>query len=338
MKTKEIKSVEPIGFQWKAKDPFLFCAHHNDHFPKGNGNYGPDRELLKGRQIGSDFSSKDGWSMYHGQKVPGFPVHPHRGFETITMVRKGFVDHTDSMNAAGRYGNGDVQWMTAGKGVQHAEMFPLLNQEEKNHLELFQIWLNLPAKSKLVTPYFNMFWDKLIPKYQHKDEQGKSTKIEVVAGAIGNAKAPTPPPDSWASNLSNEVAVWNIKMEPSAEFQLPKASKGINRVLYFYEGSNLQLNEYSLAGKHMADLDPEAFIKLKATDASAILILQGRPINEPVVQYGPFVMNTEQEIRETYQEYQQTQFGGWPWGLSEPDHGTKGRFAKYADGKVEEPE
>lgn len=337
MKTREIKSIEPLGFQWKAKDPFLFCVHHNDQFPKGNGNLGPDRDLLRGRQIGSDFSSKDGWNMYHGQKIPGFPVHPHRGFETITMVQKGFVDHTDSMNAAGRYGNGDVQWMTAGKGVQHAEMFPLLNQDKENPLELFQIWLNLPAKSKMVTPYYNMFWKSTIPKYEHIDEQGKTTNIEIVAGSIKDAKAPTPPPDSWASDSANEVAVWNIKMDAGAEFNLPKTGKGINRVLYFYEGADLQLNDAVLPAYHMAELNSEAEILLKANNETAILILQGKPILEPVVQYGPFVMNTEVEIRETYQEYQQTQFGGWPWGLSEPDHGNKGRFAKYTDGSIEMP-
>ena len=115
----------PLGFQWETADPFLFCIHHKDRFPAGNKNLGPD-DSLAGRLIGNDFDPKDGWRMYHGSKIPGFPVHPHRGFETITIVRKGIVDHADSMGAYGRYGHGDVQWMTAGKGIQHSEMFPLL--------------------------------------------------------------------------------------------------------------------------------------------------------------------------------------------------------------------
>jgi quercetin 2,3-dioxygenase len=130
-----IKSTQALGFQWETADPFLFCVHHEDFFPKGNANMGPDASFLQGRHMGDDFIIKDGFRMYHGKSVPGFPGHPHRGFETITVVRKGMVDHADSLGAAGRYGNGDVQWMTAGKGVQHSEMFPLLNDEKENTME-----------------------------------------------------------------------------------------------------------------------------------------------------------------------------------------------------------
>ncbi len=126
---------------------------------------------LEGRQIGSDFSRKDGWSMYHGETVPGFPGHPHRGFETVTLVRKGLIDHADSLGAAARFGGGDVQWVTAGKGIQHSEMFPLLNATEPNPLELFQIWLNLPARNKMVEPHFTMLWNERIPRLQHRDDR-----------------------------------------------------------------------------------------------------------------------------------------------------------------------
>ena len=103
-----IKKIKPMGFQWETQDPFLFCVHHEDKFPKGNELMGPDASYLKGRFLGDDFIVKDGFRMYHGKTVPGFPGHPHRGFETITVVREGLVDHADSMGAAGRYGNGDV--------------------------------------------------------------------------------------------------------------------------------------------------------------------------------------------------------------------------------------
>ncbi|MCB0663557.1 MAG: pirin family protein, partial [Saprospiraceae bacterium] len=112
-----ILSVKQLGFPWETSDPFLFCVHHEDFYPKGNGNMGLDPSYLKGRNLGNDFQTKDGFRMYHGETVPGFPAHPHLGFETVTIARKGFIDHSDSLGAAGRFGEGDVQWMTAGKGV-----------------------------------------------------------------------------------------------------------------------------------------------------------------------------------------------------------------------------
>ncbi|HEX4925826.1 MAG TPA: pirin family protein, partial [Bdellovibrionales bacterium] len=116
-----IKNRFELGFQWAVQEPFLFCVHHHDLYPKGTAAFGPEASLLDGRDLGQDFEPKHGFRMYHGTEVPGFPVHPHRGFETITIVRKGYVDHADSLGAAGRYGEGDVQWMTAGAGVQHSE-------------------------------------------------------------------------------------------------------------------------------------------------------------------------------------------------------------------------
>ena len=166
------------------------------------------------------------------------PGHPHRGFETVTVVRKGIVDHSDSMGASGRYGNGDVQWMTAGKGVQHSEMFPLIHADKENTMELFQIWLNLPKKNKMVEPHFKMFWKESIPNHVHTDAIGKKTVVEVIAGHLDKSQAPSPPPDSWAADNTHEVAVWNIKMEAGATFVLPKASVGVNRTIYFYEIDN----------------------------------------------------------------------------------------------------
>ncbi len=128
METSAIIQQRRLGFTWDTVDPFLLCVHHDDAYPRGNGQLGPDASLA-GRDIGQDFAGKDGWRMYHGRTVPGFPSHPHRGFETVTIVRKGFIDHADSLGAAARFGNGDVQWLTAGRGVVHSEMFPLLQTD-----------------------------------------------------------------------------------------------------------------------------------------------------------------------------------------------------------------
>jgi len=108
-----IVDVKPLGFTWDTADPFLFCVHHLDRYPPGNDALGPAVSPA-GRNLGQDFTVRDGWRMYHGTTVPGFPADAHRGFETVTVVLEGFVDHSDSHGAAGRYGEGDVQWMTAG--------------------------------------------------------------------------------------------------------------------------------------------------------------------------------------------------------------------------------
>ncbi|MDP4588483.1 MAG: pirin family protein [Flavobacteriales bacterium] len=337
MNIKPIKRTRPLGFQWETQDPFLFCVHHEDDYPAGNAKMGPVSGL-EGRNLGQDFLVKDGYRMYHGKQVPGFPGHPHRGFETITVVRKGMVDHSDSQGAAGRYGDGDVQWMTAGSGLQHAEMFPLINKDKKNPLELFQIWINLPAKSKMVDPHFKMLWSEDIPNYIYKDQSGKKTEIEVIAGSIGGFSAPTPPPNSWAANTENKVAVWNIAMEPGAQFQLPEAGPGVNRTLYFYEGSGLQINEEQLQNYHAADVDGASELNLSNGELPGkILVLQGKPIGEPVVQHGPFVMNTRAELQQAFSDFQATHFGGWPWERYDQVHDrNKGRFAQHADGRLEQ--
>jgi len=331
-----VLSVKPLGFQWETADPFLFCVHHEDRFPKGNDQMGPSTSML-GRQMGDDFIIKDGFRMYHGKVVPGFPGHPHRGFETITVVRKGLVDHADSLGAAGRYGDGDVQWMTAGKGVQHSEMFPLLSKEKENPLELFQIWLNLPKKSKMVEPHFKMLWRDAIPNYLQKDLAGKNTKIEIIAGKLDKLKAPSPPPNSWAADEKNEVAVFNIKIDAGGKFTLPKAGVGINRTLYFYEGESLQVANQIVKPYHAILVQPDIDLHLEAgAKEVSILVLQGRPIGETVIQYGPFVMNTKEEINQAFEDYHRTQFGGWPWPKYDQVHDrNKSRFAKHADGKIE---
>lgn len=337
MKQPLISNIQPMGFQWETLDPFLFCVHHEDHFPKGNDVMGP-AVPLSGRSLGDDFIIKDGFRMYHGKRVPGFPGHPHRGFETVTVVRKGIVDHADSLGAAGRYGNGDVQWMTAGKGVQHSEMFPCIHKDRENPMELFQIWLNLPARNKMVEPHFKMMWAETIPHHKHKDAHGKQTEVEVIAGKLGNEKAPPPPPNSWAFDPSHEVAIWNIRMEPGARFTLPKAAPGINRMIYFYQGNQIKLGETSLPAYHCCKATSDADLSIQNGNLEArILVLQGKPIGEQVIQYGPFVMNTKEEIHQAFEDYHRTQFGGWPWPKADQVHDRKlGRFALHADGRREE--
>lgn len=331
-----IKQQFTLGFQWATQEPFLFCVHHNDNYPPGTDNFGPDPKFLIGRDLGQDFEIKDGFRMYHGDVVPGFPAHPHRGFETITIVRKGYADHADSMGAAGRYGEGDVQWMTAGSGVQHSEMFPLIKQNENNQVELFQIWLNLPRVSKMATPHFTMFWSEKIPNISLNDGL---VNLTLIAGEYNGIKSLTPPPESWASREDSEVAIWLVKMKKNSQFELPKCKSEASRMLYFFEGDSLTLNNTHIEKKTGLELNSQepALIKASTTDLE-FLMLQAKSIGEPIAQHGPFVMNSREEIFQTFRDYQQTQFGGWPWPRPDVVHGNKlERFAKYPDGKIEKP-
>jgi len=332
-----VSNIKALGFNWEMYDPFLFCAHHKDLYPKGNSNMGPDPELLKGRPLGNDFNLKDGFRMYHGTTVPGFPVHPHRGFETVTITLEGLIDHADSLGGAGRYGNGDVQWMTAGSGIQHTEMFPMLDKEKENPLELLQIWLNLPASSKFVPPYYKMLWSEDVPLIEDKDPNGKDYTVRVIAGNFGRKQAVSPTPDSWAANPENEIGIWIIHLADQAEIVLPTASEDITRALYFYRGNKLMIGNQEMESYHQAKLDPTEKLKLTSLGSDAyILVVQGKPIREPLAQYGPFVMNTRTEIQQAYEDYTKTRFGGWPWDTNEPVHGPEPRrFARFGDGKEE---
>ena len=350
MPDSAILQIQPLGFPWETADPFLFCVHHDDAYPKGNGRFGPDASLA-GRQIGQDFGGKDGWRMYHGETVPGFPSHPHRGFETVTIVRKGLTDHSDSLGAAARFGGGDVQWLTAGKGIVHSEMFPLLDTERPNPLELFQIWLNLPARSKMAEPHFTMFWAEDIPHRFFESGDGAVTEVAVIAGRLEGPRSTTgpdavdvaeplaPPPDSWAAQAEADVAIWTLRMAPGARWKLPPAvNAAARRKLYFFVGSSVSVAGEAITRHAAIELRAASAVEIvnSGPDAAEFLLLQGRPIGEPVAQYGPFVMNSEAELRQAFDDYRRTEFGGWPWPDHAPVHGPERvRFARHADGRVE---
>ena len=333
-----MQTVPLTGSPWPTVDPFLFCVHHDDAYPAGDDQMGPEASLA-GRDLGQDFAGKDGWRMYHGERVPGFPGHPHRGFETVTIVRRGLIDHADSLGAAARFGRGDVQWLTAGRGIVHSEMFPLLERAAPNPLELFQIWLNLPRADKMVEPHFSMLWSDAIPEHVARDGAGRTTSVTVIAGRLGEAVAPPPPPHSWASRPDADVAIWSIRMQPGATWTMPPARAGTNRTLYWFRGASLRVGDREISrpcGIALASDAAAPLVTGPGPDDVELLVLQGRPIGEPVAQHGPFVMTTRAEIQQAFIDYQRTRFGGWPWPSESPVHGRdEGRFARHADGRVE---
>lgn len=337
LKTMALPSAGP----YQTLDPFLFCVYHKDAYPAAHD----DTMEAPQRGNGADFDPYADYRMYHGDKIPGFPQHPHRGFETITATTEGLIDHTDSVGNGGRYGQGDLQWMTAGKGIVHGEMFPLIHKDKPNHLRLFQIWINLPAKSKMVDPSFAMFWNNQIPKWKSEDGKAVVTVfygdyfLEASQESEGQRpKNPnTPPPDSWAADPANDVAVLLLKIQPGGSLTVPKAHESdqqVNRVVYMIEGleDGAMINEVPIQNKGMIVVDAASELDIRVPDsaskAAEFLLLQGKPIGEPVAQHGPFVMNTRSEIEQAFMDYSRTKFGGWPWPRDDmvfPRE--KGRFA-----------
>jgi len=328
----------PLSGPWPTIDPFLFCVHHNDKYPIATKDFTPNASLY-GRTLGNDFSNKDGWSMYHGETIPGFPKHPHRGFETLTIVEKGIIDHSDSLGAHARYGNGDAQWLTAGDGINHSEMFPLFDEKKPNQIDFFQIWINLPSYNKRSNPNFEIFWNDDIPKVSMKDGNGIEAVVELICGKYDNNFAPQPPPNSWAQDEKNHMGVWIIRLKEKGEFKLPRSVAGVNRSIYIHGDNKVSLNRSNSFSNCMIEINPEKDVMLTNDGKSAkILLLQGKPINEQVYQYGPFVMNTRAEIKEAFDDYNSTDFGGWNWKNPGPIHGKfQGRFAKLINGKVSKP-
>jgi redox-sensitive bicupin YhaK (pirin superfamily) len=333
-----VLQVVPLGFQWATVDPFLFCVHHLDRYPEANEHFGPAASLAA-RDLGMDFSGADGWRMYHGSTVPGFPQHPHRGFETVTFVRQGFVDHSDSLGATARFGRGDVQWLTAGRGIVHCEMFPLLDRAGPNPLELFQIWLNLPANDKMVDPYFTMLWNEDLPRHTTTDGDGRTTEITIIAGELAGRRPPSPPPDSWASRAEADVAIWHAVLDAHARYELPaEAGAHAVRTLYVFEGG-VHVGGRDLEATTGAVVRPDEAVAIEGGPYGAeVLVLQGVPIGDPVAQYGPFVMNDHAGIEQAFRDYRATGFGGWPWPTDDPVHARDaGRFARHPDGRSERP-
>jgi redox-sensitive bicupin YhaK (pirin superfamily) len=350
----------PISGPFPTPDPFLFCVYHVDDYPP-DASGGKMEAPFPGN--GSDFDPRSPYRMYHGETVPGFPAHPHRGFETITATLSGLIDHADSVGNSGRYGMGDVQWMTAGMGVVHGEMFPLVYSDRSNRLRLFQIWLNLPSRDKMASPGFAMFWSEDVPIWVSSgegddDDGGGATSgegkvsVSVWAGdyfGLGNVQN-SPPPNSWASDPENDVAILHITIRPGGRMILPKANRdGVNRSLYLIEGhgNGIVVDGEVIGERVCLEMDATVDVSIEnlssPSDGAAadrndyddddgrraeFLLLQGRPIGEPVAQHGPFVMNTRAEINDAIMDYRRTGFGGWPWARDDVVFPRdKGRFA-----------
>jgi quercetin 2,3-dioxygenase len=230
----------------------------------------------------------------------GVDWHPHRGFETVSIAYEGEVEHEDSAGNRGRIGPGDVQWMTAGAGILHKEMHGRSLSEHGGNFEMVQLWVNLPAKSKMTAPGYQTLLDGDMPAVK----LAGGGRVRVIAGEFEGAKGP--------AKTHTPINLWDLRLPAgaSADLRLPE---GHTTALFVLKGKAL-LNGTQAAGEAelaLFERDGEQ-ISVKAETATTILVLDGKPIDEPVIGYGPFVMNTQQEIRQAIADYQEGRLGRIP--------------------------
>jgi quercetin 2,3-dioxygenase len=223
--------------------------------------------------------------------IAGFPDHPHRGFETVTYMLEGRMRHRDSAGNEGLLTGGSVQWMTAGRGVIHSEM----PEQEQGRMEGFQLWLNLPAKDKMCAPWYRDLASDEIPEYAQD-----GVKVRVIAGQSGGMAGAM-------QREATEVLYLDLHLQPGARFEQP-LPEGHNAFVYVYRGALEMDGACRVSAQRMAILANGAGndgVRLRAAEEpTRAILLAGRPLNEPIAQYGPFVMNTQAELIQAVQDFQ----------------------------------
>ncbi len=321
--------TEILNLHWDVENPFVYCVRHEDSYPVGNAQQAPPLDQIAGRNLGHDFKERMGFRMYQGKVVPGFPRHPHCGVETITTVRKGCVDHADAFGGEGRYSNGDTHMLTSGKGIQHCEMYPLVNSESENPLDILQIWLNLPSESKEVEPEQRMLWSEDV---QTKEENG--CFVKVILGEWENLKGMETSEHSWAHNPENKVRIVFFKLDPNAKLNIPSISETANRNIYVLSDSDISVNDVPVEYRSRAKLDSNVDITITSEEGCEILLLEGEPIPGKIVSFGPFFMCSDEEVRRKKAEAINDV---WPWPVIDKFNpkGTQRFFKKDGNSEPE---
>lgn len=259
--------------------------------------YGPKTDMLRMNPfIMLDYNSK--FYFPPTDKPRGVGVHPHRGFETVTIAYKGKVEHHDSSGGGGVIGEGDIQWMTAAGGVLHKEFHERAWSRTGGIFQMVQLWVNLPAKDKMSPPKYQAISNESIQRYL---TENKDVEIEIIAGEYKGIKG--------AAFTFTPIHMYNVKLRQgaTADFSLPI---GFNTALLVVEGSVVLNKEQEAPTDHFVLManDGEDFTVTAKEDA-VVLILSGEPILEPIVTHGPFVMNTRQEILQAFEDFNNGKFG-----------------------------
>lgn len=269
-----VQSMFSYNDRDKHLDPFLLM------------DYNPPKYFQGGRRDNSEFDLR------------GVEEHPHRGFETVTIAYQGEVSHRDSHGGGGTIGTGDVQWMTAGAGIMHEEMHSEKFAKEGGLFEMVQLWVNLPAKDKMTAPKYQAIKSADIPVVALPDEAGR---VRVIAGELLTT--------TGAASTFSPINMWDTVMN-AGKSHLFSVPEDHNVVILVLDGT-VQIGGDSIArrGELVTFERGGADVLIEANNEAKLLILTGQPLNEPVVGYGPFVMNSEAEIMQAFNDVQSGRFG-----------------------------
>ena len=248
----------------------------------------PALDMLDPFLMLDEFRSESG-----GDYIAGFPEHPHRGFETVTYMLAGRMRHGDNQGNSGLLTPGSVQWMTAGRGIVHSEM----PEQDHGLMRGFQLWVNLPAKDKMSAPRYQDIAPAKIPEV----EPSAGVHVRVVAGEVFDVRGPV-------SGVATEPLYLDVALQAGARISVPLPEQH-NAFAYVFEGEGVRVGGESLARGELAVLSPGTAIDLAADgNAARILVVAGKPLNEPVAKYGPFVINTPEQIVQAIQDFQSGNF------------------------------
>ena len=323
---------QAAALHWDTDDPFLFASHHLDNYPKGNERQAPPYEEVKRKDQGNDYHKLFGYRMYTGRVTPGFQLHAHWGYETVTLVSKGYVDHFDSLGNQGRYGYGDMQWITAGSRYHHCEMYPLMFQDRPNPQLVTQIMINLPLKDKNTPVEITTVWKEDIATVD-----GDGWKATLLAGSLDGVTAKVPHSTSWAADPAHHVRIMKLDMEPGAVFTLAPSEAGTRNLYITETGAKVAGKEYP-AGTRLK-LKPDAEVPIEMlSEPSEVWILEGDPIGEKQCQWGPVVLANNAEVRKANNEVREKELENWNWEyVNQKQPLGTGRFYRAADGTESRP-
>ncbi len=302
--------VTPIDMHWDTEDPFLFASHHEDDYPKGNRQQAPPLHEIAGRNLGRDYEQRMGFRMYHGKVVPGFPMHAHWGYETLTLAEKGLVDHHDNMGISGRFGNGDAQWICASSRYSHNEMYPLSNQEDRNPNDITQIMINLPLELKNRENAVNTVWRGDIPR-----ASGPGWSAKVLCGRFGNASASSPSPETWATE-GHGVRIIRFEMEPGSELTIDPSAESAGRNLYIISGNGVKILGTDVSVDSRVKILTSEEIKINNGDAPTVMwLLEGVPIKQKMSMFGPVCLGDLAQVRAGMDEIRKNEYHEWQWEI-----------------------